>query len=189
MLTGLNGIEKIMASETWVVWDITTGEERWRSQGQTGEASKQELPPGLAAMVVPMEAIAGPTVDLATLKAYLYYKINMEAEAFSQQLVPVMGVNQAVTYMRKATEAAAYLANPESPTPILSIEASVMGTTVSQEAQAVAATVGPLTILGAAIEATRRKAKKNVEAATNLAEINTASQVDWAGAVAQLTAS
>lgn len=88
-----------------------------------------------------------------------------------------------MTYLAKQAEAAAFLADSASWVPFLTAEAAATGTTVADLAAAVSANAEAWGTIGAAIEAVRRKAKVELEAASNLAEIAIAGAIDWAAVI------
>lgn len=118
---------------------------------------------------------------LDELKEQAKASIDAEAERIRQKhLTP--GEGQAMTYLVKEREAVAFLAdqntNPAS-LPHLVAESAALGMTVSELAQTVIATAAIWHITSAHIEATRRKAKSDVDAAETPRAVRLATIVNW----------
>lgn len=168
-----------MSREYWVVWNTTDGTERWRGSGSIGDAAIQELPAGLAALVVPRAAIEGETVNLAAIKADQARKVDIQAGAVrSLYYTDVPGQSQ--TYEKKEAEARTFISG-DSPVnfPFMAAEAELRGVSVSQIQSEIMAQVDFLTPLAVAVESNRVVAKRNVAAATNIKEIVEAATIDW----------
>lgn len=134
---------------------------------------------GEAVIEAAHEVITVAEVNIAPIKEHLAAQIDAEAEAFRLRFI-TPGAGQAITYLRKEQEAAAYLADSGASVPLLEAEAAVTGVTVTALAAEVAAASAQWLIIGTAIEARRRQAKIAVQAATNVAEAHAAAIVDWA---------
>lgn len=121
---------------------------------------------GVAVAIAPQEPAPADPADmpLADLKTVLRKQIDAAAEA-TRQLYITPGAGQAMTYLIKAQEAAAYLANQPGDYPILSAEVGITGADLSEVAAIVAAAHAQWTIIGASIEATRLGGKAAVTAA------------------------
>ena len=168
-----------MSREDWVVWNTTDGTERWRGQGSTGDAAIQELPAGLAALVVPRAAIEGETINLDVIKADQSRNVDLQAGAVrSLYYTNVPGQSQ--IYEKKEAEARSY-SKGASPAdfPFMSAEASLRGVPVDEVQAEIMAQVNLLTPLAAAVESHRVVAKRNVATATNIKEIVEAATIDW----------
>lgn len=113
------------------------------------------------------------TVDLSSTKVAAKQQIDTLAElARSALLTP--GVNQAVTYMRKAEAARLYLAGATLTEPQLSRltnEADTTGMSIPDSAQAIVEAADKWEAADAAIDAKRIKAKTDVNQATTSKEI------------------
>jgi hypothetical protein len=166
--------------EYWIVYDVATGTERWRGSGAPGAAALQQLPSGLAAVVVPLAAISGPVVDLDVMRAMLAAEIDRQAEAVRQRFL-TPGAGQAMTYQRKEAEARAWLADSTVATPFLSAEATARGMEIADLAAEVVQLADAWTEIGAAIEGVRMGAKAAVGTAATLGGMVAAAQVDWSG--------
>ena len=167
-----------MSREYWVVWNTTDGTERWRGQGSTGDAAIQELPAGLAALVVPRAAVEGETVNLEVIKADQARKVDIQAGAVrSLYYTDVPGQSQ--TYEKKEAEARSFVGGSTANHPFMAAEAALRGVSVSQIQAEIMAQVNLLTPLAVAVESNRVVAKRNIAAATNIKEIVEAATIDW----------
>jgi len=169
--------------EFYVVFDKQSGDLKWRGQGPEGCAAIQVLEDGLAAMVVPQEALRGADLDLDLIKSLTAKQVDGAAEAFRLHFVSD-GAGQMLTYQYKAAEAAAYLMDSSAPVPFLAAEAEARNMTIADLAAEVAARVAQWTLIGSRIEGLRMGAKAALIAAANLAEISAALAVDWNAAAA-----
>lgn len=166
--------------ESFVVYDTATGEERWRAQGNPGDASRQELPEGLAAAVVPQVALQTVPADLAVIKEYYRALIDLGAGRFRMQFITDVP-GQAQTYERKEAEARAWTTDADSADfPFIAAEAALRGVSIETVRDEVLATVNALIPLAAAIEARRLFAKLAVTEADNIGAVVAAAQVNWA---------
>lgn len=52
-------------NDFWIVYDLASGEERWRGSGSVGSAAQQQLPEGLGVVIVPQAALVGAMLDLS----------------------------------------------------------------------------------------------------------------------------
>lgn len=124
---------------------------------------------------------ATQTADLDAVKAMLISKIDDEAER--ARLAHITGgAGQAMSYLQKAAEAKACLADAEPDAeayPLLAAEVGITAPTLGEVAQVVAAAHASWTVIGAQIEATRLGAKAAVSAATDAATAEVAAQIDW----------
>lgn len=170
--------------EYWVVYNEATGSEAMRGASpEAGAAGRQLLEAGYSAMVLPEHVWRRSPLDLAEVKAAHSAQIDEAAEACRARFI-TPGAGQAMTYLRKEFEARTVVAGDSTNCPFLTAEAAAAGTTVAALAAIVVAAADAWAGIGAAIEAARRKAKIDVEAAGNLAEIAAAASVDW-GAIGQ----
>ena len=160
-----------------IIFDVATGAHHGNYMGPDNTAVSQKLPDGAAYMLVPVNAWTTPP-NLPPIKDHAASLVDMDAETQRQTLI-TGGSGQAMTYMAKNAEALGYLANNAYPTPFLSAEAAAIGSTVAALAAEVRDAAIAWQAAGAAIEAKRRKAKVDIAAATNVAEIHAAMQVDW----------
>lgn len=129
-----------------------------------------------------------PTVDLDALKAQLKAQIDQSAETERLKYI-TPGAGQAMTYQQKVDEARAFKAasNPK-PTdyPVLSSEVGITAETLSEVADIVLAAFAHWQQIGAAIEAIRLGAKRDIDAAEDY--ITTRSIIDaivWPSALVQ----
>lgn len=168
--------------EFYVVFDTTSGDVKWRGQGPEGSAAIQVLDEGLAAMVVPQDALRGADLDLDLIKTLAARQVDRAAETFRLRFVSD-GAGMAMTYQFKAAEAAAYIADSNVAVPFLSAEATARGMTVADLAAEVTAMVVQWTLIGSRIEGLRMGAKAALARATNPAEISTALAIDWSNVI------
>lgn len=164
--------------EYWIVYDVATGGERWRGSGAIGSAAQQQLPAGLAAVVVPSAVIAGEALNLDLLRGTIMIRIDAAAEQVRQRFL-TPGAGQAMTYARKEAEARAWTLDSTAATPFLSAEAPARGMTIAALATEVIQLADAWTAIGSAIEGMRMGAKTAIAAAHTLGAIVAAAQVDW----------
>ena len=164
--------------EHWIVYDLATGEPRYRGSGPTGSARSQLLPDGLALVLVPQAVVVGADLDFAALRAGMAANVDEQAEQVRQQFL-TPGAGQAMTYTRKEAEARAWTAESSIPTPFLSAEAAARGMTVADLAAEVIQFADAWTLIGSAIEGRRMGAKAAIGTAGNLGAIVAAGTVDW----------
>lgn len=127
---------------------------------------------------------APPEPDLAAYKALVCARLDAEAEAVRARYITV-GSGQAMTYMAKAAEAAAAVAeeDPEpADYPLLSAEVGITAATLAEVAAVVLAAHRDWQVMGAAIEAARLGGKAAVMAAEDaVAAAAAAAAVSWPG--------
>jgi len=173
--------------EHYLLYNIETGATIQIGQGPADTVAlyKSNLPPGVGIMQIPSQAVLPlGGIDIDIIKASYGAGINADADkaafAFGFNNTP----RQVATYREKEAEARAVLADPDTPTLFLTIEADEMGITVQDLAQEVVAQADLWRPIGAKIEALRRKANARLAAATNVAEIAAAAQINWHAVVA-----
>lgn len=164
-------------TQYWIVYDSTTGAEWFRGSGPDGAFAMQQPPEGAALIEVPGEAIQGAT-SLALIRQFYAARVDAEAEAFRCRFITA-GSGQAITYIWKAQEATAFLADENADVPFLEAEATALGMTVADLAAEVAAATAQWGQIGKAIEARRRAAKKSISDAADFAALTAAATVDW----------
>ena len=166
-----------MSQVHYVVYDTTTGAVRRSGLCQDYDLEKQAQP-GEGVMLATADAIVVAEVNLQPVKDSAAAQVDAAAETQRETLI-TGGSGQAMTYMAKNAEALGWLANNAYPTPFLSAEAAAIGSTVAALAAEVRNAASAWATEGSAIEAKRRKSKMAIQAATNVAEIHAAMQVDW----------
>lgn len=169
-------------SEYFLFYDTATGALEGRGMGPDGSADLQTPPAGCALLVVPQAIWETNPFDLAALAKHLRAQVDGEAEAFRTQFI-TPGSGQAMSYLRKELEAAAYLADNTASVPFLTAEAAATGVTVAALAAAVAAQAAAWLVVGPVIEGARIGAKKAIAEAGNIAAMHAAAQVNWAALV------
>jgi hypothetical protein len=120
--------------------------------------------------------------DGAAAAGRFHALIDAEAEATRTRFITA-GAGQAMTYLKKEAEAAAWLADDTVATPFLSAEAAATGTTLATLAATVAARAAAWAVIGPKIEAARLAAKAAVSACGDADAMRAAAQVDWAAVV------
>lgn len=122
-----------------------------------------------------------PEIDLATLKASL--KADVDAAAERERLKYITpGAGQAMTYQEKFAELVRYEAdsNPvKANYPMLSAEIGVTGSSLGAVASAIRSAYDLWKIVGGEIEASRLKAKANIDKAASAAAAVSAAAVTW----------
>lgn len=122
-----------------------------------------------------------PLVDLDQVKATLIAQIDADAER--ARLAHITGgAGQAMSYLQKAAEAKACLADAEPDAaayPLLAAEVGITAPTLGEVAAVVAAAHAAWTVIGAQIEALRLGAKAAIAAATDAATAEAAAIIDW----------
>ena len=165
-------------NDFWIVYDLASGEERWRGSGSVGSAAQQQLPEGLGVVIVPQAALVGAMLDLSVLRDTAAANIDAQAEAVRQSIL-TPGAGQAMTYQRKEAEARAWSLNNDTTTPFLSAEADARGMTIADLAAEVIQLADAWVATGATIEGLRMGAKAAVGRAATLGAIVAAGKVDW----------
>lgn len=125
------------------------------------------------------------TIDLVSLRNDAKAKIDNDAESFRWNFI-TPGSGQAMSYQEKHNEALAFLADPEiteEDTPHLTAEVGITGQDRYQVAQVIVNTKAMWRPISASIDRLRLSAKEAVDEATNPAEIEAATQVNWASAI------
>lgn len=168
----------------FIVYEIATGKFLRAGNCQDDALDQQvEGRPGEAVMEATRDLIVVAEMNLDPVRVTLCAKIDAEAESVRGRYI-TPGSGQAMTYLAKQAEAAAFLADPSVKTPFLTAEADATETTVADLAAVVAQNAAAWAVIGAKIEGVRRCAKIAVEAADNIAVMHAASQIDWAAALA-----
>lgn len=164
--------------ESWIVYDLATGEELFARQGGVGMAAYQWLPEGAAVAVVPAAVVATLPRDWAPLKAQLDAAVDAEAEAVRARYVTALPA-QVGTYLLKEPAARAWLADSSASTAMLQREATARGMTLDELANEVIAKAEAWAILAGAIEGLRFTAKVRIAAAATIGAIVEAAVIDW----------
>lgn len=165
-------------NEFYVVVDAATGAIRWRASGPPGDAARQKLDEGLVAIVVPEKSLLSDPINMDMIRAHYLVAIDAGAEQV-RSLFITPGSGQAITYLRKETEARAYLADNSAETPMLAAEANAVNVSVAELASEVVANSEAWLAIGSRIEAARRAAKVAVAATNNLVVIRDLANIDW----------
>lgn len=143
------------------------------------QVAEKDVPAGIVWRVVEESAL--PPVDLDAVKAMLILQVDADAER--ARLAHITGgAGQAMSYLQKAAEAKACLADagPDAAAyPLLAAEIGITAPTLGEVAQVVAAAHAAWTVIGAQIEASRLGAKAAIAAATDAATAEAAAQIDW----------
>ena len=166
-----------MSTVHYVVYALADGSVRRTGVCQDYDFEKQAQT-GEGVMLATANAIIVAEVNLQPVKDSAAAQVDAAAEVEREKLI-TGGSGQAMTYIAKNAEALGWLANNAYPTPFLSAEAAAIGSTVAALAAEVRNSAIAWQTAGAAIEGKRRKAKVDIQAATNIAEIHAAMQVDW----------
>lgn len=168
--------------EYWIVFDAATGAPLYPGSGSPESSAYQQLPEGAAIVAVPQQVLTAdwPNLNLAPLRVSMAAQVDAQAEAVRANIL-TPGSAQAMTYMRKESEARAWLADPAVATPFLAAEAPARGMTIEALATEVVALADAWVTVGAAIEGARMGAKATIAAATTLSAIVAARNIDWSG--------
>ncbi|QCI92321.1 hypothetical protein [Novosphingobium sp. EMRT-2] len=170
-------------TDYFLIYRADTGALEGRGAVPDGGAALQQPPQGCAILTVPVALWQLDTQDLLpALIAHMCAAIDQQAEATRGEFI-TSGSGQAMTYLRKEAEAAAYLADNSAVVPFLTAEALATGVTVAALAAVVAARAAQWAAIGPRIEAARMAAKQAVAAAANIAAAVSAAHVDWATVV------
>jgi len=173
--------------EHYVVFNSATGAEAYRAQGPAGSAELQQLGEGLVALVIPASTFNSSPLNMPLIKASWAAALDVRADNVRSQFI-TNTPGQMATYVEKEAEARRILAGESSPIPFLSCEADAIGCDVTDLAHEVVAQADAWRIIGARIEAARRKAKLGIASAANLGELYRALQVDWSAVAAPVEA-
>ena len=166
-----------MSQVHYVVYALADGSVRRSGMCQDYDLQAQAQD-GEGVMLATADAIMVAEVNLQPVKDSASAQVDVAAETEREKLI-TGGSGQAMTYVAKNAEALGWLANNAYPTPFLTAEAAAIGSTVAALAAEVRDAAIAWQTAGAAIEGKRRKAKVDIQAATNIAEIHAAMQVDW----------
>ena len=171
---------------TWFHCDSTSGAVVSAGLASADDAAAHTAPAGQSLVIVPDGLVGNPfagSPEISGLAAHLRTAVDEAAELARAQFI-TPGAGQAMTYLAKQAEAAAYLADAAAPTPFLTAEAAATSTTVAALAPVVHARALAWTTAGARIEAARMAAKAAIAAATTVGHLASAAAVDWAAVVA-----
>lgn len=167
--------------EHWIVYDVATGEPRYRGAGPAGAGTTQPIADGLSLVVVPQAVIEGAELDLSVLRAAVADRIDAQAEQVRQAFL-TPGAGQAMTYQRKEAEARAFITDPSTAVPFLEAEAVGRGISIADVAAEVISSADRWIAAGALIEGRRMRAKAMLAEATTFGAIVSVSRVDWSAA-------
>lgn len=167
-----------------IIYDAATGAQLGNFMGTDGAAAQQQLPPGATYMLVPVAAWSTP-VNLAVVQASICTKIEAEADAIAAPIITLSPRKSMTATAIKAESEALALSSAE-PTPFLQALAAASATTIAQEKAAFDAAWAAAVVPGALINATSIAAQRRVMAATTLAGIAAAANIDWAAVMATL---
>lgn len=168
-------------SDYWIIYDAETGVELSRGMGPEGCAAIQVPPQGTALIAIPKAAWDTSPLDLDIVKASMAASVDADAEKVRSIFVTATP-GQFATYLEKEAEARRVLAGHTDNLVFLPLEAEAIGAALPALAAEVVAQADAWRSIGARIEAARRKAKCALVAASTLAEIATAIQIDWQAA-------
>jgi hypothetical protein len=173
-----------MSIEYYAVYDITTGAVQWKTRGPLGSAAIERVEPGMAVIEMPYAAFVAIPDDLSPLKSAVISLVNVAAGDFRKRYITDIP-GQQDTYIAKEAEARAWTSGADtSQFPYLACEAAATNMTVDAVAALVLATAEAWRALDPKIEGRRRGATVAIDAATNIAEIVQAANVDWTALVA-----
>lgn len=166
--------------EHWIVFDLASGEARWRGSGPYGAAAAQPLPEGLGVVIVPQAVVASPTddLDLASLRAALINSVDMQAEQRRSLYITALP-GQVGAYWLKEAVARRWLADNAVSTAALQPEATARGMTIAELAAEVIANAEAWELLSGVIEGVRFTAKVGIDTASNIGGIVQAATLDW----------
>ena len=166
--------------EYYAIYDMTTGAVQSRSCAPDGTVASMTLPAGLGVVVMPYNAFEGLAADdLGPLKAAVTSQVNGAAGEFRKRFITDIP-GQDATYLAKEVEAKAWTADADATLfPYLSCEAEATGQPIADVAALVLATAEQWRALDPRIEGQRRGATVAISAATNMAAIVMAANVDW----------
>jgi len=165
-------------NDFWVVYDQASGEELYRGSGAAGAGDYQALQEGTALVVVPMEVVRSPVLDLDVLRNVLANRIDNMAEQVRSRFITALPA-QVGTYVLKEAAARAWLADNTAPTVMLQPEATARGMTLEHLATEVIALADQWSTLSGAIEGLRFGAKARLAAANTVGAIAAAAVVNW----------
>lgn len=164
--------------EHWIIYDLATGEPRWRGSGSAGTAALQPLGDTLGIVLVPQIAIEGADIDLDVIRAAMEIRVDNEAEAIRQRFITALP-GQVGAYLLKANAARRWLADPTAPTWMLQPEATSRGMTLEALCAEVLQREEDWERAAGPIEGLRLGAKDGIGKAATLGAIVAAAKVDW----------
>lgn len=165
-------------NDFWVVYDQASGEELYRGSGAAGAGGYQTLQEGTALVVVPIEVVRSPLLDLDVLRNVLVNRIDNMAEQVRSRFITALPA-QVGTYVLKEAAARAWLADNTASTVMLQPEATARGMTLEQLASEVITLADHWSKLSGAIEGVRFAAKARIAAANTVGAIAAAAVVNW----------
>lgn len=170
--------------EYFAVYRRSTGEFLWRSAGPAGIAAAEadRLPEDMALLVMPYDAYVSVDTDLGPLRRAVQALVDDAAGRLRCTFITTVP-GQAETYLYKAEEARAWLADNDAPTHFLAPEAAARGMSVTALADEVLRNEAAWKVVGGRIEGARVAAKGAIEAAGTIGAIVAASMVDWSAAL------
>jgi hypothetical protein len=170
-----------------IIYDTTTGTQIGNYMGPDGTTAIQTLPPGATYMLVPVDLWVTP-VSIPAVQAHICTQIDAGADTAASSLI-TLSPRRVQTAIAIKEECDTYVAgtSTDSKFPFLSALATANGTTLAQEQTTFLTEYAAMVPPGALINATAEAAKRKVSAATNLAEIAQASQINWPAVMATLT--
>jgi hypothetical protein len=167
--------------EYYVFFNLETGAATWGGKGSVGATALQvaNLPEGAGVIQIPQQAVLPlGGVNLDVIKNSYAASIDADADKVRSRFI-TNTPGQMATYLEKEAEARRVLADPAASTIFLSLEAAALGIDVVELAHEVVTQADLWRPIGARIEAARRKAKVELEAAPHLAAIAAAIRIDW----------
>ncbi|WP_277969315.1 hypothetical protein [Sphingomonas echinoides] len=165
--------------EYWIVYSLDNFEEMYRSQGNVGASAYQQVPKGAGLLVVPFSVIgANGAINIEALRAAMNDFVDASAEAFCLRFL-TPGTTQAMRYLRKETEARAWLLDNTTRTPFLEAEASACDVTVEELVPVVIQRADQWEVVGALIEGERMGAKAKIAQGETFADIVKVGRIDW----------
>lgn len=108
----------------------------------------------------------------------LHADIDRQAEQARASVI-TMGSGQAMTYLRKESEARAWLADNNAAAPFVESEAMATGRTIAEVAQVIVDQADAWLMVGPRIESARIAAKRAVSQATTVSDMQSSAIVDW----------
>lgn len=165
--------------ETYVVYNVETGEECWRGSGFPGDTERQGLSEDLAAAVIPPEAAYGGPTNLDVVKSY-YCGLVDETAGNCRKLFKTSIPGQESTYADKEYEAKSWVEGQDpSFYPYMAAEAEIRGITMEEVQEEILAKANSIAPILAKVEAKRLDLKRKVREATNIGGIVEAAKIDW----------
>jgi hypothetical protein len=170
--------------EYWIVYNLETFAEVYRGSGNPGSSIYQELQPGHGLIVVPFDVIRDGATNLDALKVAAAANVDLTADQFCLRFLTA-GETQMARYLRKETEARAWVLDQSARVPFLQAEAKERGIAIEVLVPEVIARADEWETIGALVEGRRMGVKDAIARAETFGDVVRLFKVDWAALIVE----